>query len=336
MSVQLIKYDAAKKALAAASSVDEAKDIADKAQALQAYARQAKDTDLEKQAAKIRLRAKRRIGELSKALDKAASGRAAVSLPDNGKSKTEALKAAGLSKSEAHRCEQVASVPEEEFDAYLVKCDQSGRVASSDELTKRVTKTVARAEKIEKIAEKNAALPVGEKFNVIYADPPWQYRNVVSEDRRLENHYPTMPLADICALPVREIAADDSILFLWATITELPGALEVMKAWGFEYRSHAVWVKPSIGIGFWFRAQHELLLVGVRGSIPTPIEAARRSSVIEAPVGAHSEKPQCVAELIESCYGDFSREGRPALIELFARKPRDSRWAVWGNQSDAA
>lgn len=336
MSVQLIRYDAAKKALAAAATVDEAKDIADKALALQAYAKQAKDTELEKQAAKIRLRAKRRIGELSKALEVAPSGRAAVSLPNVGKSKSEALKEAGLSKSEAHRCEQVAAVPEEEFETYLAKCDQASRVASSDELTKRVTKKVARAEKLEKIAEKNAALPVGEKYNVIYADPPWQYRNVVSEDRRLENHYPTMPLADICALPVRDIAADDSILFLWATITELPGALEVMKAWGFEYRSHAVWIKPSIGIGFWFRAQHELLLVGVRGSMPTPIESARRSSVIEAPVAAHSEKPECVAELIEACYGDLSRPGRPACIELFARKPRDDRWAVWGNQSSAA
>jgi N6-adenosine-specific RNA methylase IME4 len=325
----LIKYDEAKRAIAAAANVDEVKDIADKAAALQAYARQAKDTELEKQAAKIRLRAKRRIGELSKSLEKAPSGKAAHSRSIDGTSKTEALKAAGLSKAEAHRCEQVATVPEEEFEAYLTKCDQASRVASSDELVKRVTKKVQRAEKIEKIAEKNAALPVGSKYNVIYADPPWQYRNVVSEDRRLENHYPTMPLADICAMPVRDIAADDSILFLWATITELPGALEVMRAWGFEYRSHAVWVKPSIGIGFWFRAQHELLLVGVRGSIPTPIESARRSSVIEAPTGAHSEKPECVAELIDGCYGQLSR------IELFARKAREG-WHVWGNQSDAA
>ena len=69
-----------------------------------------------------------------------------------------------------------------------------------------------------------------------------------------------MSLDDICDLPVAGIAAADSLLYLWATVAELPGALRVMHAWGFEYKSHAVWVKPSIGIGFWFRSQHELLL----------------------------------------------------------------------------
>ena len=137
-----------------------------------------------------------------------------------------------------------------------------------------------------------------------------------------------MPLDDICALPVRDLSADDSILFLWATTTELPGALRVMDAWGFEYRSHAVWVKPSIGIGFWFRAQHELLLVGVRGNIPTPIESARRSSVIEAPKGKHSEKPALFREMIDQSYGDLAK------IELFAREKTEG-WAVWGNQSAA-
>jgi N6-adenosine-specific RNA methylase IME4 len=329
--MQLVRYDAACRALAECKSVDDAKDIADKATAMLAYARQAKSPDLELMASFIRIRAKRQIGILSKELETAPSGpgRGNKSLPDSGKPfKAEALKAAGISTSEAHRCELLASVDPDEFSAYMAKCEESLRPASSDEIIKRVSKTVARNEKIQAIVEKNAALPVGAKYSVIYADPPWQYRNVVSEDRRLENHYPTMPLDDICALPVRDLSADDSILFLWATTTELPGALRVMDAWGFEYRSHAVWVKPSIGIGFWFRAQHELLLVGVRGNIPTPIESARRSSVIEAPKGKHSEKPALFREMIDQSYGDLAK------IELFAREKTEG-WAVWGNQSAA-
>ena len=323
--MELIRYDDACRALAECTRVDEAKDIVDKAAALQAYARQAKNPELERLAAEIRLRAKRKVGEISNKMEKSASGRAAVSLPSAGKSKTDALRAAGLSISEAHRCEQLAAVPIKDFEAYIAKTHAAGRAVSSDEAIKRVTKTVKRAEKIDGLIAKNKALPTDLVFNVIYADPPWQYKNVVSEDRRLENHYPTMPLDEICALPVASIAAADAALFLWATITELPGALRVMEAWGFEYRSHAVWIKPSIGIGFWWRSQHELLLLGIKGKIPTPIEALRHSSVIEAPKGKHSQKPALVREIIDQSYGDLPR------IELFAREAHDG-WAVWGNE----
>jgi N6-adenosine-specific RNA methylase IME4 len=326
--MQLIKYDEACRAIAVCLSVDEAKDISDKSLALQAYARQSSNLELERTAAEIRLRAKRRIGEISKSLETAPSGRAAVSLPEAGKSKTKTLADAGVSTSEAHRCEKLATVPVDDFERYIAKSHDSGRTVSSDEVLKRVTKTVSRSARVNAINAKNAALPT-EVYSVIYADPPWRYHNVVSEDRRIENHYPTMSLDDICDLPVAGIAAADSLLYLWATVAELPGALRVMNAWGFEYKSHAVWVKPSIGIGFWFRSQHELLLLGTRGSMPTPIEALRHSSVFESPTGAHSAKPKIVRDWIDSAYGDFPR------IELFAREGSDG-WDVWGNQSAVA
>ena len=82
------------------------------------------------------------------------------------------------------------------------------------------------------------------------------------DTRQIENHYPTMTLADICALPVAALAHDDAVLFLWATAPMLPHALAVMSAWGFDYRSHAIWQKDRIGTGYWFRNAHELLLVG--------------------------------------------------------------------------
>lgn len=328
--MELIRYDAACRALAECKAVDEVKDWSDKAQALQAYAKQAKDPELERMAAEIRLRAKRRVGEISLELEKAQGARTDKHLPDYGKKlKSAALKAAGISKSEAHRCERLAKVPPSEFEAYIEKCHATNRVASSDELAKRVTKTVSRNARIKKITEKNQPLPDGQRYNIIYADPPWQYRNVVSEDRRLENHYPTMTLDAICALDVPSIAAPDCLLYLWATITELPGALQVMGAWGFEYRSHCVWVKPSIGIGFWYRSQHELLLLGVKGDMPTPIEAKRQPSVIHAPVGKHSEKPSIFREMIDDSYADLPR------IELFSRAPA-AGWSAWGNQSDVA
>ena len=325
--MQLIKYDEACRAIAVCLSVDEAKDISDKSLALQAYAKQSSNLELERTAAEIRLRAKRRIGEISMTLETASPG-PITSQPRDITTKRETLGNAGISKSEAHRCEKLATVPVDDFERYIAKSHDNGRTVSSDEVLKRVTKTVSRSARVNAINAKNAALPAS-VYSLIYADPPWRYHNVVSEDRRIENHYPTMSLDDICDLPVAGIAANDSLLYLWATVAELPGALRVMGAWGFEYKSHAVWVKPSIGIGFWFRSQHELLLLGTRGSMPTPIEALRHSSVLESPTGAHSAKPKIVRDWIDSAYGDFPR------IELFAREGSDG-WDVWGNQSAVA
>lgn len=101
------------------------------------------------------------------------------------------------------------------------------------------------------------------KFNLIYADPPWKYRYSRSKSRRIENHYDTMTLQNIKDLPVQQIIADDCVLFLWATAPKLLEALEVLQAWGFGYRTCAVWDKEIIGMGYYFRGQHELLLVGV-------------------------------------------------------------------------
>jgi N6-adenosine-specific RNA methylase IME4 len=113
-------------------------------------------------------------------------------------------------------------------------------------------------------------------------------------DRAADNHYPTSETDAICARPVGDIAADDCVLFLWATAPMLPDALRVMAAWGFAYKSHAIWKKDRIGTGYWFRNQHELLLIGTKGKIPAPAMGTQFPSVIDAPVGKHSEKPDRV------------------------------------------
>jgi N6-adenosine-specific RNA methylase IME4 len=119
--------------------------------------------------------------------------------------------------------------------------------------------------------------------------------------------------------------ADDAVLFLWATNPTLLDALKVMECWGFTYRTNMVWVKDKIGTGFYFRAQHELLLLGIKGKMPAPLEENRPPSVIHAPVREHSRKPDEVYEIIEKMYPNRK------YLELFAR-PEEKRkgWTYWG------
>jgi N6-adenosine-specific RNA methylase IME4 len=172
------------------------------------------------------------------------------------------------------------------------------------------------------------------RFGVIYADPPWRfepYSRDTGMDRAADNHYPTMETNPICDLEVNgrrvaELAADDAVLFLWATAPMLPEAIAVMDAWGFTYKSHCVWLKDRAGTGFWFRNKHELLLVGTRGNVPAPAPGKQYCSVIDHVLGRHSEKPEAFAEIIEGMF--------PSLpsIELFARRERKG-WDVWGNEA---
>ena len=93
------------------------------------------------------------------------------------------------------------------------------------------------------------------EFEVVYADPPWRYDFSKSDSREIENQYPTMTVDEICALKIP--SAKNSVLYLWATAPKLREALQVMAAWGFEYKSHGIWDKEIIGMGYWFRGQHE-------------------------------------------------------------------------------
>jgi ParB/RepB/Spo0J family partition protein len=177
-------------------------------------------------------------------------------------------------------------------------------------------KMVKRAE----VQENPSPIPQG-LFNVIYADPPWQYD--LSLRGSPEEHYPVMATETICDLVVP--AAKDSVLFLWATNPKLEEALQVMKAWGFTYKTNLVWVKDKFGNGYYFRGQHELLLLGIKGKPPVPLEADRPPSVLNAPRRKHSQKPEEVYELIEKMYPNGK------YLELFARAKRLG-WEAWGNE----
>lgn len=135
-----------------------------------------------------------------------------------------------------------------------------------------------------------------------------------------------MQLADICAMPVSEIAAPDSVLFLWATSPKLAEAMQVVSSWGFDYRTSMVWTKPQLGLGYYARIQHELLLIATRGNPGTPTPPNRPRSVQHFPRGKHSQKPDLFYDLIERMYP------APTKLELFARRARPG-WMAWGNEA---
>ena len=146
---------------------------------------------------------------------------------------------------------------------------------------------------------------------MLLADPPWRYEeNSVQPYWQIESQYPTLALEEICALRVP--AAEQAVLFLWATAPKLPDALQVMAAWGFAYRTNAVWVKHRPGMGYYFRGATEHLIFGVRGKMKVTNKNTRNLITAVNP-RRHSEKPACVRDLIVRCSGDVPR------IELFAR-----------------
>jgi N6-adenosine-specific RNA methylase IME4 len=192
-------------------------------------------------------------------------------------------------------------------------------------------KQTRRAEREQELAAKQAALPT-RKYGVIVADPEWRFEPYSREtgmDRAPDNHYVTSTLEVIKSRDVASIAADDAILFLWATAPMLPQALSVMESWGFSYRSNFVWLKDRVGTGYWNRNAHEHLLIGVRGNIPAPAPGTQWDSVVEAPVGEHSAKPRAFLEMVEEYYPNLPR------IELNCRGKGRAGWAVWGDEADA-
>lgn len=181
------------------------------------------------------------------------------------------------------------------------------------------------------------------KYTTIYADPPWQFANrsgkIAPENKKL-TRYGTMTLEEIKALPVSEIAADEAHLYLWVPNALLPEGLEVMKAWGFTYKTNLIWEKTrkdgapdGRGVGFYFRNVTEILLFGVKTkkkntTFRTLQPGRSQVNLLRAMKREHSRKPDEFITLIESC-------SPSPYLELFARGVREG-WDMWGNQADEA
>ena len=176
-------------------------------------------------------------------------------------------------------------------------------------------------------------------FATIMADPPWQFMNrtgkIAPEHKRL-NRYGTMSLQEIMALPVPAAAASTAHLYLWVPNALLPEGLEVMKAWGFTYKSNIVWHKirkdggsDGRGVGFYFRNVTELILFGTRGKNARTLDPGRTQvNLVATRKREHSRKPDEQYELIESC-------SPGPYLEMFGRGVRKG-WSTWGNQADAS
>lgn len=191
------------------------------------------------------------------------------------------------------------------------------------------TKAERRAQREAELAGAQTALP-DQRYGVIVADPEWRFEPYSREtgmDRAADNHYPTSVTDIIAARDVPSIAADDCVLFLWATVPMLEDAMDVLKAWGFKYKSHAVWDKVHIGTGYWFRNRHELLLVGTKGDIPAPAMGDQFASVMTIARKEHSAKPEQFLELIEQYFPNLPK------IELNRRGPPRPGWDAWGNEA---
>ena len=324
--LMVVQLDRARTALAEAKTIGETKKIMDMAHAAQIYARrQQLGEEAMAYALAIKIEAMRKLGEI---------------LQGNGihrggsKFREGILNDLGIDGKTSMVAQQLAAMPEEQFEQI-----KAGEISVHEASQLSKLDAPARARAIEKIADgatvkqaarfvaheqkRAAPFPKG-KYQVIYADPPWEYENS-GYDNAAASLYPTMPLEDICALPVETLATSASVLFLWATNPLLPEALRVMAEWGFEYKTNIAWVKDrGRGMGWFLKSKHELLLIGVRPQTPQPAE--RPDSAQEFERGkVHSRKPQEFRQIIERMYPG-------SKIELFARIACEG-WDLWGNEN---
>jgi len=172
-------------------------------------------------------------------------------------------------------------------------------------------------------------LPPG-KYRVIYADPPWRYGDKLVEGYgAAEHHYPTMSIEELCELPIKDMAGDDAVLFLWVTSPVLEMSLMIIEAWGFEYRASFIWDKVKHNYGHYNSVRHEFLLICIKGSC-LPDNKELHDSVISIERTEHSQKPEYFRSLIDEMY--IPPKTRDDRIELFVRGELPKHWDSWGNE----
>jgi len=205
-------------------------------------------------------------------------------------------------------------------------CKVSAKVAVKQE---------ARAAKEKTLGQRQQMLP-DVKAGLIVEDYEWDdevWSRETGMDRHAANHYPTSVTAHtpeeiVTRRPIESIVDRHCVLAMWSTIQHLAIAIKVMELRGFEYKSHYVWEKPSIGKGRWHREKHEILLIGTRGSPPCPAPGTQWASVIQAPRGEHSQKPDIFLEMLEQYFPTCVR------VELNRRGPPRPGWIGWGNEAE--
>ena len=333
--IVLVEYDKAIAAIAKARTVPEVKDIHNKAIAWQSYARAAKNKSMLADAWEIRVVSTRRLGEM---LKKGKDDRAPVGRQVNGIGGIPllpSLREIGIDKSLARRARRLYNLTTKQFGIFVI----DGRAAINDGIDQALKTIEINEERQRRYCAKHPTIALSDlgkitgEYSVVYADPPWTFKvySGKGKQRSAERHYDTMDLEAIKKLPIGRLLAKDCVLFIWCVWPELPGALEVIKAWDFEYKTAGfVWFKKVseenealfTGMGYWTRANSEGCLLATRGK---PMRLfADVPQVVHASIGAHSQKPEVVRERIRRLVGG-------PYLELFGRE-RVQGWTVWGNE----
>ena len=331
-------YDSVCRLLAEATLINDVLPLLDQIEHVKLYARKVRDKKMLGEAAAAQNEAERRLGQIivaARAAGHFVQGRRGEKNTEENFLTRSTLSEVGVDGKLSVRAQKLASMDDDAFKA----TNQSIRERIASGAAKIVDRDAVIAEKKERrtsreriLGLQQQALPLG-KFGVILADPEWRFEpwsRTTGMDRSADNHYPTSCTEIIAERDVASIAADDAVLFLWATNPMLPHALLVMGAWGFDYRSQYCWGKDKAGTGYWSREKHETLLVGIKGNIPCPAPGTQWDSLIMAPRGAHSAKPECFQEMIEQYFPTLPK------IELNRRGPARDGWACWGLEAQEA
>jgi N6-adenosine-specific RNA methylase IME4 len=327
---EMLSVERARAFLEKARTVDEVKDIRDKAEAVRRYLRaRGAATDSQNDAAEIRLRAERRIGELTREIPKAQP----VAGPGRGNktkvqvgpsfSKRVSLAEQGIKPTEAKRFEVLASIPQKRFDEHVAEVRAKG-----ERITTHGAQRLAKADAKKDFASKLRAKPIPiieGRFDVIVSDPPWQYQKRAEDiTHRGRNPYPDMDTDAICALPVADRAEDNCVLWLWTTNAFMRDAFRVLDAWGFREKTILTWVKDRMGTGDWLRGKTEHCILAVRGK--PIVQLTNQTTELRAPLREHSRKPDEFYALVDAlCPG--------TKLDMFAREPREG-WATWGAETE--
>lgn len=303
-----------------ARTIDEVKDIRDRAEAARQYAKAAGySREITNMCAEIKIRAERKAGTLLADMPKQKPGEHWQEKRLQDATVTPSLKDLGIEKTQAHRWQQSAAIPDDVVDEYI----RSANEAQGDITNAGLRLHAARQRRPEPVTEP-VPLPDG-KFSCIVADPPWSMRLIEREQRPDQGRhvaYPVMELDEIARLPVGDLAADDCHLYLWVTHKFLPAGLDLIEQWGFAYQCVMTWRKNVGFTPFSWMYDTEHVLFARRGNL-TMTQLGLRLS-FEAPVQGHSVKPDVFYERVAAV-------SPGPRLEMFARRERDG-FTAWGNE----
>jgi N6-adenosine-specific RNA methylase IME4 len=329
--VGLVHFDKARQELAIANTIDEVKEIRDRALAYRAYVKQIGESlEMQNMIAEIKIRAERKVGELLKEQGRGQGERdKKIETSDNVGLKPK-LEEIGISYHQSADWQKIADIPEETFERHIVKTKEANEELTTASML-RLSEKQIRQERDEKEKQLKAELeeiPLPKKlYDVIVIDPPWGLKKIIREVRpnQKEFDYPTMTIEEIKAFPVKDVMTDNCHVFLWTTQKYLPYAFDILKEWGLTYVLTMVWHKNGGFQPFGLPQYNcEFVLYAHKGN-PKFIDTKAFNCCFNGERGKHSEKPDSFYDVIDRvCDGN--------KIDIFARKERNKKWEVYGNE----